>query len=234
MKTQDAITPDQEEQYYDQAIGWDEEIFRKERKSKQRWRIISYVFAGIALTAVVALAGLTPLKTAVPYVVKVEKTTGIVEVINPLEQREVTQEEALTKHFIVQYLNAREQYDFQDREENYEIVGKMSSEKCFAEYRREYDPSNPQSPLNLYGDNVKVTYHVRDLALIDEDTALVHIKRKVHRANTLTESYWLITLTYQWVMEPKSESDRHLNPLGFLTTHYRRDQEIIEEIEIKR
>ncbi len=234
IKPAPPITPDQEEQYYEQAIDWDEEIYRKETAAKKRWRLVAMGFAVIALTAVVGMAGMAPLKTVVPYVIKVEKTTGIVEVLNPLEQRTVKQEEAITKYFIVKYLNAREQYDPQRREQDYIIVGKLSSERCFAKYRQWFDDENPESPLNLYGEDATVTYHVRDVSMLDDDTAIIHIKRNVNRLNELRESYWAITLSFQWLLEPKAESDRFINPLGFQVTRYRQDQEIMEDIEVRK
>lgn len=233
-KTPATITNDQQEQYFEQAISWDEEIYRKERESKQRWRITAGVFAAISLSAVIALAGLTPLKTAVPYVIKVEKTTGIVEVLDPLEARTVEIDEAVSKHFIVQYLNAREQYSVQTREKNYITVGKMSSEKVFAEYRQQFDPDNPDSPLNLYGEDATVTCWIRGFAPINEDTYIVRIKRTVRRATELRESYWMVTLSFEYLMEPKTESDRIDNPLGFQVTAYSKNPEIMEEVEVKQ
>lgn len=229
IKEKDKVRPSQEDDFYLQAENWNEEKYRLAKKSSERWRILSFIFATITILSVIGLVSLIPLKKAVPYVIKVDQSTGIVEIIEPLEQGEVPQDEALTKYFIVKYLNAREQYDFQRAEKDYVVVSKMSSSRVFQQYASEFNPTNENSPLNIYADNATVTIHIRDVIFLDSDTAIIHIKRSVNKFDEKKESYWVISLSFQYVLNPKSESDRFINPLGFQVTSYRIDPEVIEE-----
>ncbi len=228
-KRKDKVSPEEEGQYYQEAEAWNEEKYQSARKRATAWMWAFFLVGGIALLEALGFAGIAPLKTAVPYVIKVDQSTGIVEIVQPLQETTLPQDEALTKYWIVKYLNAREQFDIQRFEEDSFTVSKMSSPKVFTDYSTEYAPSQENSPYNLYADKATVTIHIRDITFLDKDTAVVHMKRTVNMYQEKRESYWIVTLSFKYQLTPESESDRFINPLGFQVTNYRKDQEIIEE-----
>src|SRR3546814_6907990 len=63
----------------------------------------------LAVTAVAAVAMLTPLKTVAPYVITVDKATGASEIAAPLTgDRQITYNEAVAKYFLADYVRNRE------------------------------------------------------------------------------------------------------------------------------
>ena len=65
-----------------------------------RSRRIAWVTAGVAsllaIVSVAAVAALTPLKTVEPFVIRVDNATGIVDVVNALDNARETYDEAVS------------------------------------------------------------------------------------------------------------------------------------------
>ena len=223
-----AITSSEDDEYYQEAAHWNDELHHSNLKWVKMWRFIAMVFGAIAIASVVGLVSLMPLKTAVPYVIKVDQSTGIVETIEPITASDVPQDEVITKYFIVKYLNAREQFDYQRAEADYVSVTKLSSPKVANQYANWFAPGNAESPLNQYSDQHQVKIHVRDITFLDRDTAVIHIRRTTTKPDEPGSTYYVITLTFRYTQEPLTESDRFINPLGFQVLSYRKDPEIVE------
>ena len=117
-----------------------------ERSRKVAW-IIACVSAAIALLLAIALVLLVPLKTVEPYTLLVDRQTGHVEKLNPLDAQTVSADTALTRSFLVQYVIAREGFDGADLQEDYRKVGLFSAPKARQAYAAQMQASNPQSPL---------------------------------------------------------------------------------------
>ena len=65
----------------------------------------------IAVLEAGALILLTPLKTVEPYTLLVDRTTGYVQALKPLDADKIAPDTALTQSFLVQYVIARESFD---------------------------------------------------------------------------------------------------------------------------
>ena len=72
--------------YFDEAKSWDADRWRSAERSKRlAWGVAA--FAGLLATAAVgAVAALAPLKTTVPFVIRVDRTTGAVDVVSALKR----------------------------------------------------------------------------------------------------------------------------------------------------
>ena len=75
------VSTDNLKSYFEKARRFDQDrMMQIERSNRIAWSIaiVASVIAGVSVFAV---AGLTPLKTVVPYVVRVDNSTGIVDVV---------------------------------------------------------------------------------------------------------------------------------------------------------
>ncbi len=81
----------------------------------------------LACVSVAAVVALTPLKTVEPFVIRVDNSTGIVEVVSALSSAAGTYDEEVTKYFAARYVRAREGYVWSDAEENFRIASLMSN-----------------------------------------------------------------------------------------------------------
>jgi type IV secretion system protein VirB8 len=212
------------EKYLKETRTWETDRVLEIDKSKRiAWRIAtaSLVIAGLSVAAVFSL---TPLKQVEPYVIRVDNTTGIVDVVQALKDGKTNYDEAVNKYFNQWYVRFREGYSKELAEDYYYNVGIMSSSLEQQKYYQAFNPKNPQSPLNLYGPYAKVKIRIMGTSFINPNVALVRYTKEIERGLDKPQvTHWAATVTFRYTKAPMSEKDRAINPLGFQVTEYRND-----------
>ena len=198
-------------------------------KSNKRAWLIAFVSIFIALISIVAVVLLTPLKTIEPYVIRVDNTTGMVDILTMLDEKEISSKEAIDQYFIFQYVKAREGYYYELLNQDYLLTQLMSSEKVANEYRAWYEGENARDQILKNSNEVNV--QILSIVLGNSNgvkTSTIRAKIITKNLNTrgLSESTKVITLSYDYILAKASEENRILNPLGFKVTNYRIDEEI--------
>lgn len=214
--------------YFDEAKSWDaDRLHSAERSKRFAWGVAA--FAGLLATAAVsAVAALAPLKTTVPFVIRVDRTTGAVDVVSALKRSQpVTYEEAVTKHFLAQYVRAREGWLAPAAEANFRQVSIMSTPAEQEHWADLFRPANPTSPQVVYGPAGEAQVEIRAVSFLSPAVADVRFHRTVRLASQVTESDWIATVAFAYTKAPMAEADRLRNPLGFQVTSYRADPEVV-------
>jgi type IV secretion system protein VirB8 len=213
--------------YFAEARSWDEDRLRAADRSRRfAWMVAGAagVLAGVAVAAVGALA---PLKTVEPYVVRVDRATGAVEVLSGLAGgKNLTYEEAVTKSFLATYVRAREGWLPAAAEANFRQVSIMSTPDEQLRWAAGFRPTNPASPQRVYGPAADVQIAVRAISFVARGVANVRFHRTLRRGAQSEESDWIATLAFAYAKAPMDESDRLRNPLGFQVSSYRADPEV--------
>ena len=213
--------------YFHDARSWDQDRIRSALRSAR----IAWVAAGIATVlagaSIFAVAALTPLKTVVPYVIRVNETTGAVDVQTALTQRPMRYDEAVTKYFLAQYVRTRESWIPAAAEENFRSVTILSQPSEQQRWARFYSSNNAASPQNAWGKNAVVQARVRNIAFINDRVANVRFTRIVQTETDTQSSDWIATVTFAYANAPMAEGDRYRNPLGFQVENYRADPEVV-------
>lgn len=211
----------------------------KFEKSKADWRKnlmkASLVVAGISVVLNIvqgaAIAMLTPLKTVEPYLLYVDKSTGVAEVRQPLADARTTYGEETDKFFVSEYITARESYDWGLAQRNYDTV------KAFSELNRstfnEYDTfiKSPKSPLAILADKARVVVEINSITLDEKtSTATVRFSKTIIGQDgkpsiTIPQTYWVATMSYHYPNPKLKPSERRLNPLGMVVISYQLVQE---------
>lgn len=101
------VSADELKTYFEKARRFDQDrVIQVERSARIAWSVA--IVAGIlAGASIFAVAALTPLKTIEPFVVRVDNSTGIVDVVSALTSTAGTYDEAVTKYFAAKYVRAR-------------------------------------------------------------------------------------------------------------------------------
>jgi type IV secretion system protein VirB8 len=213
--------------YFQEAKSWDQDrLAAAERSRRLAWAIAAgaSILAVAAVTAVVALA---PLKSVEPFVVRVDRSTGGVDVMTGLKGNgAVTYDEAVSKYFLGQYVRAREGYLPVAAEDNFRQVSIMSTPDEQQRWAAAFRPSNPQSPPALYGQRAYADVEIRAISFINPHVASVRYHRTVRQPDQVTGSDWVATVSFTYTKAPMLESDRLKNPLGFQVATYRADPEV--------
>ncbi|MDF0606785.1 virB8 family protein [Neisseriaceae bacterium TC5R-5] len=210
--------------YLKEAKSWETDKVKELLRSRTVAWIVAGGFGLIAFSAVVALAGLTPLKSIDPFMVRVDNTTGAVDVIKALKDGKTNYDETINKYFVQWYVRYREGYSKELAQDYYSYVGILSSGVEQQKYFSAFNPKNPQSPLNIYGSYAKVKVDIQSTSFINSNVALVRYTRKVERGLDQPQiSHWAATITFKYLGTPMKEKDRGINPLGFQVIEYRND-----------
>jgi type IV secretion system protein VirB8 len=215
--------------YYAEAASWNRDRLEAIRSSNRVAWWIAAVAAAIAMFEAIALVLLTPLKTVEPYTLMVDKTTGYVQALKPLDQAKIAPDAALTQSLLVQYVIAREGFDMATINANYRKVALLSGDTARSSYLQQMQVSNPTSPLLVYPHTTTIDVQVKSVSPIGSNAALVRFDtiRIDGGGQPQPPSPWVAVVRYRYSNAPMSLEDRFVNPLGFQVISYRKDQEAL-------
>ncbi|WP_137861712.1 MULTISPECIES: VirB8/TrbF family protein [unclassified Sphingomonas] len=219
--------------YYREAGSWAEDSQAALRGSQRTAWIVAGVACAIALMEAAALLALTPLKTVEPYTLLVDRQTGYVQALKPLDAQQVSANAALTQSFLVQYVIARESFDAAALQSNYRKVSLWSAGEARNAYVAGMQASNPESPLVRLPRMSVVETRVKSVSPLGGSAALVRFETVQRDANGTTQPprAWASVVRYRYSGAPMSIEDRFVNPLGFEVTRYQRDAEALPPAE---
>lgn len=213
--------------YFAEAQSWDRERFVAADRSKRLAWIVAGTASVIAVVGVASVAMLSPLKTVVPYVVTVDRSTGATEVTQQLRgDKTITYDEAVRKYFLASYVRAREGWIPQARQEFFNQVLALSAPEEQRRWISFYKKDNTDSPQNQLtaGDTVFVA--LRAVSFISPNVAQVRFTKRLEHDGQSTETPAIATITFDVLSKPESEAGRYANPLGFQVKSYRADVEV--------
>ncbi|MEA3036233.1 MAG: type secretion system protein VirB8 [Sphingomonadales bacterium] len=215
--------------YYAEAASWNRDRQEALRNSRRAAWWVATGASVIAVAEALALILLTPLKTVVPYTLLVDRNTGFVQALKPLDPDKVAPDAALTQSFLVQYVIARESFDMDMMNESYRKVGLWSAEQARSDYLNGVQISNPQSPMAIYPRTTVIETRVKSVSPVGRNVALVRFDtiRRDAGGQVQLPRPWVAVIRYRFSGEPMKLEDRFLNPLGFQVVRYRRDAEAV-------
>ena len=216
--------------YYVEADSWaHDRVDALQVSRRTAWRVA----AGASLIAVleaIALIVLMPLKTVEPYTLLVDRQTGFVQALRPIDVERIAPDRALTQSFLVQYVIARESFDIDSLQENFRKVALWSTGPERTHYVASAQITNPESPLARYPRSTIVETRVKSVSPVGRDVAMVRFETRRRDAGGQAgpPSAWVAVIRYGYSGEPMSIEDRFVNPLGFQVTRYQRNAEVLQ------
>jgi type IV secretion system protein VirB8 len=215
--------------YYKQAATWNRDRIEALQTSRRTAWWVAGAATVIAILLAFALMLLMPLKTVVPYTLLVDRNTGFVQALKPLDPDKVAPDTALTQSFLVQYVIARESFDVDAAQANYRKVALWSAETARSDYLNFMQVSNPQSPFTLYPRSTVIETRVKSVSPVGRSAALVRFDTVRRDAAGVPQPprSWVAVIRYRYSGEPMKLEDRFVNPLGFQVLRYRRDAETL-------
>ena len=222
------VKTDNLDAYFKTARLFDQDrVLSAERSKRLAWAVAAGAGA-LAACAVLGVAALSPLKTVEPFVIRVDNTTGIVDVVSALAGTTGTYAEPVTKYFAASYVRAREGFVSSEAESNFRIGQLMSGPGEQARFVALYRGSNPESPQQVFGKAATARITVKSISMISKEVAQVRYLRTITRLDEVRTTHWVATLTYSYSAAPMLEADRLINPLGFTVSDYRSDPEAVQ------
>jgi type IV secretion system protein VirB8 len=222
-------TPQTREDYYAKAGSWADERTQSIYASRKVAWTVALIAATIAVLEALALVFMTPLKTVVPHTVLVDRQTGFVQALDPSQPQKIAPQKALTQSFLVQYVEAREGFDFATVQQQFKKVAIWSSGTAKSGYINMMQASNPQSPLATLPRNTVINVQVRSVSPLSDSSAMVRFvtTRLDQGAAGQQPQNWVAIIRYRYSSAPMTVEDRYVNPLGFEVIDYRKDAETL-------
>lgn len=211
--------------------SWSQSVTADLKKSRSTAWLIAGVMAVIAILEAIALASLVPLKTVEPYTLLVDRQTGHVEALAPLDTQVVEPDEALTRSFLVQYVIARESFAFDSVQDDYRKVSLWSDGSERDRYQQRVSANNPASPLASLPQRAVIRTEIKSVSLLNPDRAMIRFTtaRADPGSPAQRPQNWVAIVRFGFSNAEMSAEDRYINPLGFQVASYRRDPETLIE-----
>ena len=204
---------------------------KDEREKKMAWRIAAIGFA-LAAMAITALIILLPLKTTEDELWSVDKQTGRYEYMTRIKEQSISTEKALAQALAAHYVRLREGYNYFALQRDYDDVQLFNSDSVNKDYLDGFNSNQaPDVIFNKaeYVVSIDIISNVHATATAPDHLATLRIKRTIRRIvdNSVKTDVWNIRLTYRYLPRKQlTDSQREVNPLGFIVTSYQRDKEL--------
>lgn len=219
--------------YFAEAASWDADWRLQQRRAL---RLVGFVAAAgwlCAMTGAIALAAALPLKTVEPFVIRVDNSTGLVDVV-PVYAGRTALPQAVTRYFLDHYVTVCERFDLATAESDYRECGAFHNSAMNQSWAAQWARTNPASPLNLYRDGSTVRAEVSSVSFFTRasglnDLAQVRYLQTRSSAAGAAEAvtHWIATVQYAYGAPSKDPQTRLWNPLGFRILDFRAEPEVL-------
>jgi type IV secretion system protein VirB8 len=217
--------------YFQESQSWEADRAAQQLHSARiAWWVAGAGWA-CAVCGALALVILMPLKRVDPFVVRVDNTTGVVDVVPAYDGR-ATPQEAVTRYFLTHYVTVCERFNFATAESDYEECGAFHSPQRNQAWYALWTATNPDSPLNVHKGGSTVSVQVKAVSFFTRASGLADLAQvrylKALRAGAGAEdkfTHWVATVQYAYTPPAKDPRTRRWNPLGFKVIEFKTEPE---------
>jgi type IV secretion system protein VirB8 len=228
MKTDPALA-----QYFEEAASWDaDRRAQLARNERNAWYAAGAGWFCAAASGV-SLALLLPLKRVEPFLVRVDRSTGIVDVV-PVYAGQAGVGEAVTRYFLMHYITVCERFNFATAESDYEECAAFHSPLRNQAWYALWRPSNPASPLVVHKDGSSIRVQVESVSFFTRangvsDLAQVRYVKALRQGQGGDErfSHFIATIQYVYGSPAADPKIRRWNPLGFKILELTSEPEVL-------
>jgi type IV secretion system protein VirB8 len=226
--------------YFREAASWDaDRLQHLQRGARRAWQVATAGWL-CALGTTIVLALLMPLKRVDPFLVRVDNSTGIVDVV-PVYAGRAGLEQSVTRYFLSHYISVCERFNFATAESDYEECGAFHAAQRNQAWYALWNPTNPVSPLNVHKDGSTVRVQVEAVSFFQRISGVTDLAQvrylKAERQGTGAEehlSHWIATVQYAYSTPSKDPRVRRWNPLGFKVLELTTEPEVATESTVAK
>lgn len=219
-------------QYFHEAASWDaDRVAQAVRTARRAWTVAAAGWI-CALACALSLALLMPLKRVDPFVVRVDSSTGVVDVV-PVYNGKAGLEQSVTRYFLAHYVTVCERFNFATAESDYEECGAFHGAQRNQAWYALWNPSNPASPLNVHKDGSTVRVQVEAVSFFQRGTGVTDLAQvryfKAERQGSGGDeriTHCIATIQYAYTAPSKEPGVRRWNPLGFKVVEFTTEPEV--------
>ena len=153
-------------------------------------------------------------KSLEPYVIEVEKKSGVATVVDQSTTQRFTGDQMMRKYFINKYIHAAIGYDHKLYENDRELVKLTSTRGIYGAYKNRINP-------RALGDFSKINVRVNSIQFLDFNTAKIRFVQQTIVKDREEKVNKVLDMKFHYSPDMNlSKEDRLINPLGFQVTQF--------------
>lgn len=226
------------EAYFEEAASWERDRVADARRTVRLLAWSGALGWTAAIAGGVALVMLLPLKEVQPYVIRVDSTSGVVDVVPAYAGRSPLPE-TVTRYLLTHYVQVCERFNFATAEADYEECAAFHTPQRNQAWAAKWARSNPESPLNVYRDGTTLRAQVKSVSFLTradgvQDLAQVRyaVERRSGEGSSPQLADYVATLRYAYVQPATDPRSRRWNPLGFRIVDFRPEPEVAAPAQV--
>ncbi len=204
--------------------SWHEERFDKITVQRNLLFLLLLILLFLSIISIGVIAYVVNAKRFDPFVIQIDDTTGVANVVNPMNSSVLSGNEALAQYFIKKYIIARETYNPVDFDtEAKKVIRLLSINNIYYAYRS-YIKNEEVNPLIKYGQKNTTYLLVRSWSKLSETKYILRFS--INETSGAKKVFNKIAVVeFRYVPLALTESDKDINPIGFQVTGYRVDDD---------
>jgi type IV secretion system protein VirB8 len=223
------------EDYFAEASSWDaDRLANLEQSRRLAWRVAACGWLAVTASAL-ALAMMMPLKRVETVIVRVDNSTGIVDVV-PSASAVSGVDEAVTRYLIGHYVTVCERFNRATAESDFEECSAFHGTRRNEAWYALWQTGNAASPLNIHRDGSEVRSQVQSISFFRGANGLTDIAQvryvkwlKSGPESPAVATHWFATVHYDYAAPSENIRRRSWNPLGFRINDFSAEPEIAGE-----
>ncbi|MGA2562423.1 MAG: type IV secretion system protein [Steroidobacteraceae bacterium] len=221
--------------YFEEAASWDtDRIGVLKHTARVAWCVAGAGWI-CAVMCALALLLLMPLKRVDPFVIRVDSSTGVVDVA-PVYAGGAAMDEAVSRYFLTHYVTVCERFNYSTAESDYEECGAFHTAQRNQAWYALWNPSNPKSPLNLHRDGSLIRSQVQSVSFFKRASGISDLAQVRYLKNEQQGpdappriTRWIATIQFAYGAPPRDPAVRRWNPLGFKIIEFGSEPEVLDE-----
>lgn len=220
----------------DTSLGNIAQNDKKTKKNKRNWYSDRYIIAILQrnfffifavassigmLICLLVIKNLNERKTIEPYILEVDKRTGIPTVVDTISLQQYTSQDIIKEYFIKKYLDAREGYNAATyQSQYYDVIRTMSSVPIYNAFKNFIENDNA-SPIKTLGQSGRRVVVISSLVYLGPNKVQIRLSDRSFLGDKMIgEQHYLLTMSFIFANLNLSLEERYINPLGFQVTEY--------------
>jgi type IV secretion system protein VirB8 len=219
--------------YCAEASTWDlDRSAARRRETRVAWLVGAAGWL-CALGCTGVLLALMPLKRVEPFVVRVDSSSGVVDVV-PGYRADATVAQTVTRYFLTHYVTVCERFNAYTAESDYEECGALNGAQRNQLWSALWARGNPLSPLNVHRDGSTTRAQVLSVSFFKrasgvDDLAQIRYLKEERAANDAQPrvTHWIASIQYAYAQPAADIKTRSFNPLGFKVLSLTAEPEVL-------
>ncbi len=193
------------------------------------WKTVA-IFASLLLALAMSLAVFLPRVTEyVPYIVRVDNSTGIVDTATRVVDGKTSYEEAVNNFFIAKYIQCFESYHRDTYKKQYEECALYTPKTNVSGLLARFNSKDEKSSFALYGEHGSAQIGFKYFKPTNEDGKYeAHFTLTQKIGDEVKVNHYVASVKFTFNSGLMRQSERLVNPLGFQVLSYRPDMENVK------